>query len=180
MGGIDKGLVEIAGRPMISYVLEALRSQVEHVVINANRNLDRYATLDAKVVSDRIADYQGPLAGMASALAASTTPLIMTVPCDAPLLPTDLLQRQLAALTESAAEIAVVSVDAQLQPVFLLMQRSVLPGLEECLAAGERKIDRWIPAHRWISVDLSDCRDCFINVNSPEDAAAVASRLSAR
>lgn len=180
MGGIDKGLVEIAGRPMIGYVLEALRSQVDRVLINANRNLNRYAALDVEVVSDRLADYQGPLAGIASALSAASTPLVTTVPCDAPLLPTNLVQRLLAPLREADAEIAVVSVERRLQPVFLLMRRSVLAGLQAYLAGGERKIDRWFPTHRWISVDLSDCSDCFINVNSPADAAAVTPRLPPR
>ena len=178
MGGLDKGLVELAGKPMVSHVLAALAPQVGSLMINANRNLERYRALGVRVLEDRLGGYQGPLAGMASALEAISTPLMLTAPCDAPLLPPDLAQRlYLPLAADHAAEIAVASCGGRLQPVFLLMRREVLAGLREFLAGGERKIDRWLPRHLWVSVDLSDRLECFANVNTPEDRAELERRL---
>jgi molybdopterin-guanine dinucleotide biosynthesis protein A len=178
MGGQDKGWVEIAGKSMVNHVLEALAPQVSRVLINANRNLERYRSLGVTVIEDRLGGYQGPLAGVASALEATTTPLLLTVPCDAPLLPHDLAWRLYQSLEEQDAEIAVASSAGRLQTVFLLLRREVLEGLRAFLAEDDRKIDRWIPRHRWTAVDLSDCPQCFVNVNSPEDLTVLELRLN--
>ena len=98
MGGQDKGLVELAGRPMIAHVLAALAPQVEWILVNANRNLDRYAAFGWPVVRDEDTGFLGPLAGLAAGMRAAATPLVMTSPCDCPMLPPQLAQRLLAAL----------------------------------------------------------------------------------
>jgi molybdopterin-guanine dinucleotide biosynthesis protein A len=173
MGGRDKGLVEVAGRPMIEYVLEALRPQVKTVMINANRNAGFYARYGVPVIADALAGFNGPLAGMASGMHAARTPMIITVPCDSPFVPNDLVQRLAAAKQDATAEIAVAHNGERMQPVFALLDTALLDSLEEFLGRGERKIDRWFAERRSTSVDFSDRPETFINVNTPEEASRV-------
>lgn len=179
MGGTDKGLVELAGRPMIEYVLDLLQPQVQAILINANRNLDRYRQYGHPVIPDRDGDYSGPLAGMASAMGAAHTRYILTAPCDSPLLPGDLAARLLAALREGSAELAVAHDGERLQPVFALIDVSLRPSLEQALANDERKIDRWYGQHVMAVADFSDRKDAFRNVNTPQELDHLAERLAA-
>lgn len=177
MGGTDKGLVELAGRPMIEYVLQSLEPQVHAILINANRNLDRYRRYGHPVIPDRDGDYSGPLAGMCSAMAAAHTPFVVTAPCDSPLLPFDLTARLLAALQDQHAELAVAHDGERLQPVFALLPVALRPSLEQALAAHERKIDRWYARHNVATADFSDRKHAFRNVNTPEDLTSLAEQL---
>jgi molybdopterin-guanine dinucleotide biosynthesis protein A len=178
MGGQDKGLIELAGRPMIAHVLAALAPQVEWLVINANRNLDRYAGFGWPVVRDDDTGFLGPLAGLAAGMRAASSALVMTAPCDCPLLPPDLASRLHDALEREDAEIAVPHDGARLQPVFMLVRRALTDSLEAYLAGGGRKIDRWFEHHRLAQVDFSDRPDTFVNVNDPEERRAVEARLA--
>jgi molybdopterin-guanine dinucleotide biosynthesis protein A len=180
MGGNDKGLVEVGGRPLIAWTLEAFRSQVDAILISANRNLDRYARFGNPVISDTLAGFQGPLAGMHTAMRAAATPLVATVPCDVPFLPPDLVARLRAALEAAGAEIAVAHNGERVQPVFALLRCTLADSLEQYLALGERKIDRWFARHTTATADFSDCPNTFLNVNSPGDAARVEARLRER
>lgn len=179
MGGMDKGLVELAGRPMIAHVLAALAPQVEHVIINANRNLDRYAGFGWPVVPDDDAGFLGPLAGLAAGLRAAVTPLVLTAPCDCPLLAPDLVARLYSALEQARAEIAVPFDGERLQPVFALVRRELGDSLAAYLAAGDRKIDRWFAQHRLAQVDFSALPETFVNVNDPDERAALEARFAA-
>ena len=169
MGGIEKGLVEIAGRPMIEWIIERLESQVDDIIINANRNHERYAGYGFPVVADGFGDYEGPLAGFAAAMERAATGTILTVPCDSPFPPPELAQRLLAAMRDSDAELAVAHDGDRLQPVYALLPVSLLDSLRSFLAAGERKIDRWYARHRMATADFSDRREAFLNLNRPED-----------
>ena len=181
MGGIDKGLVDFAGRPLVSRVAEALRPQVGRLVINANRNHDTYGSLGFEIVPDTLADYQGPLAGFAAAMAAASTPWILTVPCDGPFVAPDLAARLAGALTQSCAdapaELAVADDGERLQPVYALLAVDLAGSLSRFLAEGERKIDRWYARHRYAVADMSDCPRCFTNINTLEDSAALAEEM---
>jgi molybdopterin-guanine dinucleotide biosynthesis protein A len=177
MGGQDKGLVALNGRPMVEYVLRALRPLVRRVLINANRNLDDYRGLGVGVVADAMADFQGPLAGMASAMPEADSPYLATTPCDSPFLPEDYVARMLAALERDDAEIAVAHDGERMQPVFTLMQTRLESSLIESLRGGERKIDRWFGRHRFALADFSDSPDTFININTPEERHVVEHRL---
>ena len=179
MGGRDKGLIPVAGKPMIAHVIAALEPQVTTLLINANRNLDAYAEHGYPVVQDVVEGYCGPLAGMASAMGAVRTPYILTAPCDSPFVPPDLLRRLAGALQEENAEIGVAHNGDRMQPVFALLACDLLPSLQEFLDAGERKIDRWYAARRTAVADFSDTPDAFLNLNTPEDVAAVEARLGA-
>ena len=93
MGGVDKGLISLCGRPMVEWTIRALRPQVETIAINANRNSDLYAGFGYAVVADNDSGFLGPLAGMASGMRAARTTHILTVPCDSPLIVPDLAER---------------------------------------------------------------------------------------
>jgi molybdopterin-guanine dinucleotide biosynthesis protein A len=197
LGGLDKGLMDYAGRPLVEWVIAALRPQVRTLIINANRNLERYRAYGWPVVSDRTADFQGPLAGIASALAVAETPYILTLPCDGPRPPADLGRRLCEALwtpvsllgnssgslvaaggeTPTAigpAEIAVASDGARLQPVHALIPTCLASSLDEFLTAGERRVDRWYARHRTAIADFSDQPRAFANINDDEDARRLA------
>jgi len=177
MGGQDKGLVGLSGRPMVQHVIDRLSPQVEEILVSANRNQEQYAALGYRVVPDLIAGYQGPLAGMASALQTATTPYVITVPCDSPLIGSDLVARLAGALIHENAEVAVAYDGERTHPVFLLLGRSLLPSLLDFLQSGNRKIDLWLARHRTAMADFRDCPEYFINVNDEGEHQAVETRL---
>ena len=180
MGGDDKGLVTLAGRCMIEYVVDALRPQVATLIVNANRNQARYAALTGlPVVADDVGDFAGPLAGMASAMAHARTALLLSVPCDSPLVAPDLAARLHAALAADGADIAVARDRERMQPVFALLRTDLLADLRAALAAGERKIDRWYATHRLVEVDFSDRESMFLNINTPQERDDLAARMQA-
>ena len=169
MGGRDKGLIEVGGRPMIEYALAALRPQVSAVIINANRNHAIYARYGCPLVADALQGYHGPLAGMASAMLAAQTACLATLPCDSPAVPADLVARLYRGLRGAGAEIVVAHDGERMQPVFSLLRCRLLDSLQAFLQEGERKIDRWYARHQTVCVDFSDCPEAFTNVNTPED-----------
>ena len=107
MGGVDKGLQKHQGMPLAMHAMLRLAPQVGHVMINANRNLGAYESMGVPVWPDALADYPGPLAGFLAGLEHCETPYLVTVPCDSPLFPEDLVDRLAQALAERDAEIAM-------------------------------------------------------------------------
>ena len=180
MGGIDKGLVDLGGKPMIEHVLAALRPQVGRLLINANRNLEAYARFGVPVVTDTFEGFQGPLAGIYSGLAVVETPYLLTAPCDSPLLAPDLAACMVRALDAEQADLAVAHDGQRQQPVFLLLRRELAPDLQAYLAGGDRKIDLWFARHRVANADLGHRRDSFVNVNDPEERRRVEALLASR
>jgi molybdopterin-guanine dinucleotide biosynthesis protein A len=173
MGGVDKGLVDLAGRPMIVHVLERFRPQVGEIVINANQNLDRYAAFGVPVVADSVGGFAGPLAGLHAGLARTSKPFVCTVPCDSPFLPHDLVTRLAAALEHEHADLAVARTFEQPHPVFALMRRDVMPGLAAFLDAGGRKIDAWYAALAVAEVAFDDEAEAFRNINTRDELAGI-------
>ncbi len=174
MGGIDKGLVELDGAPMVAHVLARLAPQVGEILINANQNLDRYAAFGHPVVADEVGGFAGPLAGLAAGMARAASAYVATVPCDSPFLPVDLVARLSAAMT-GATELTVAKTFAQPHPVFALARRDVLPNLAAFLAGGGRKIDAWYAALRIVEVPFDDEEAAFRNINTADELAAAAS-----
>lgn len=179
MGGGDKGLTELAGKPLIEYALARLAPQVDALIINANRNVARYADYGHPVVTDERQGFQGPLAGMASGLKAAETEFMVCAPCDSPLLPEDLVERLFRQLREQDAELSVAHNGERLQPVFTLMRAALADSLLAFLDGGGRKIDQWFQRHQLAVVDFSDQPAAFSNVNSPEELDAMAGSLHA-
>jgi len=167
MGGVDKGLQLLRGRPMIEWVLERLAPQVSEVIVNANQNLEKYQTYGHRVVPDEIAGFAGPLAGLHAGLKAASNPLVITVPCDSPFLPSDLVLRLKQSLGEN--HLAVARTGEQPHPVFSLMKRQVRESLEAFLAAGGRKIDAWYAALQVVEVSFDDQADAFRNINTLDE-----------
>jgi molybdopterin-guanine dinucleotide biosynthesis protein A len=169
MGGIDKGLQLLNGRPLGSHVIERLAPQVDELLINANQNGERYASFGHRVVPDQIPDFAGPLAGVHAALSAAAYPLVATAPCDSPFLPADLVFRLFSALTTSDADLAVARTFDQPHPVFCLCRRTVLPHLSEFLAAGGRKFEHWYATLKAVEVAFDDEAEAFANINTRDD-----------
>lgn len=180
MGGEDKGLVELSGQPMVQHVIDAIRPQVGHIVINANRHHDTYSRFGCPVVADEFEGYCGPLAGMASGMRTVDTPYMVTVPCDSPLVPEDLVKRLYLELAREEAEISVAHDGDRMHPVFSLMQSRLLDSMLAYLKSGERKIDRWFGRHRLAVTDFSDEPETFMNINTPEELARLESRMQGK
>jgi len=171
MGGVDKGLQALEGRPMVAWAIERLAPQVDTLVVNANQNLEAYRAFGYPVVSDAVGGFAGPLAGLHAGLQATHTALAVTVPCDSPFLPTDLVARLRAALDAQDADLAVAKTGSQPQPVFSLVRRRVLPHLERFLQSGGRKIDAWYASLAVVEVSFDDQAEAFSNINTRDELA---------
>jgi molybdopterin-guanine dinucleotide biosynthesis protein A len=176
MGGLDKGLAPLHGTAMALCALQRLRPQVGAALISANRNLETYAAFGTPVWPDHpgLGDYAGPLAGFLSALSHSDTPYLVTVPCDAPLFPMDLVQRLARALVQHRAAIAVASCpdehgQMRAQPVFCLMATALRQSLLDFTRAGGRKVQVWASQQACVQVPFNrpgDDPGSFFNANS--------------
>ena len=180
MGGADKGLVPVNGRPMIAWVIDTLRLQVAEVLINANRNRDRYGEFGSRVIDDGDSEFRGPLAGMLSGMRAARTPWLAIVPCDSPLITSHLVERLYDAVMASGSRIAAAHDGERLQPVCALLACGLVDDLAGYLDDGERKIDRWYARHGYATVDFSDVATSFANINAPDDRRALEVALAER
>jgi molybdenum cofactor guanylyltransferase len=172
MGGVDKGLKALRGKPMVAWVIERFASQVDEVLINANQNLDTYAALGYPVIPDAIGGFAGPLAGLHRGLSEARHELIATVPCDSPFLPHDLIRRLYNSLANSGSDIAVAKTGDQPHPVFCLCRKKVLSGLTAYLAGGGRKIDAWYARLKIVEVAFDDNPVAFSNINTENELRA--------
>lgn len=179
MGGGDKGLVELSGKPLIEYALAALSPQVDTIIINANRNQTRYAVYGYPVIADSRQGFQGPLAGMLSCLQEAETEFMVSVPCDSPLLPDDLVSRLFRQLSDESAEISVAHNGHRMQPVFALMPTSLASSMLAFLDGGGRKIDIWFKRHKLAVTDFSDKPESFRNINNPGELERMEAELDA-
>ena len=172
MGGVDKGLSLLGGEPLVEHIIRRLAPQVGRLIINANQNHDIYAGFGYPVVGDRIEGHAGPLAGLEAGLAACTTPYLLTVPCDSPLLPADLVSRLAACLTAHKASIAVARTGEQLHPVFSLIRSDELPELQAFINAGGRRMEAGLRRLCWAPCPFDDCPEAFANINTPDELRA--------
>lgn len=181
MGGIDKGLVSLRDKPMVQWVFEALTPQVGEVMINANRNLERYGALDARVFADDREGYLGPLSGLSSAMGVlgrdDAAHWIMMVPCDSPFVPLDLVERLAAQAMSGEHDIVSCHDGERLQPVFSLVHRKLKSSLDKFLDDGERKIDRWFGLHNHGECDFSHATRTFININTDDERLQIEADL---
>ena len=167
MGGVDKGLELLHGKSMVAAVLARLAPQVSEILINANQNLDAYARFGHRVVPDAIGGFAGPLAGLHACLGEARHEVVVTVPCDSPFLPLDLVSRLKKELKDN--DLAVAKTGKQAHPVFSLVRTSVRQNLESFLTAGGRKIDAWYSTLRFVEVAFDDEADAFRNINTREE-----------
>ena len=176
MGGVDKGLQLFRGRPLAAHAIDRLAPQVHEILVSANRHVDRYAALAARVLvddaSDALESYPGPLAGILAGLRAARTPWLAVVPCDAPFLPLDLVARLARAAAGADGRGAVVQRDhgdrdLRLEPVCCLLATSLSDDLAGYLASGRRKVEGWVAQHA-VPVLFDDAGDdaAFANFNT--------------
>lgn len=175
MGGVDKGLQLHLGRPLALHALERLRPQVGGLMVNANRHLDAYAAFGVPVHPDPLPEFPGPLAGLLAGLMHCRTPWLVTVPCDTPDFPADLVAR-LAEAAQAADIVMAASLEdgaVRTQPVFSLVRATLAADLRATLEAGERKVDRWTARHRMavVTFDRSEDAAAFFNANTPQELA---------
>ncbi|MBA1444151.1 MAG: molybdenum cofactor guanylyltransferase [Chromatiales bacterium] len=167
MGGEDKGLTPLNGRLLIEYVIEAVKPQTDHLLISANRNFDRYGNFGFAVIPDPIDGFPGPLAGMLSALQHTTADLLLTVPCDGPWVPTNLLERLFTTLANENADVCCVHDGERMHPVFSLIRRELTTELTAYIDAGGRAVHRWFKQQRLALADFSSDPELFTNINTP-------------
>ncbi len=176
MHGLDKGLQLHDGTALALHVLRRLAPQVGLVAINANRNAEDYAAMGVPIVPDTLPDSPGPLAGFLAGLEQCTTDLLVTVPCDVPMLPIDLVGRLQTALDAEGADLAMAATrevgDVRLQPTFCLMRIGVKASLRSFLADGGRKVSAWTTTLPNAVVVFDDLA-AFANVNTLADLQAL-------
>lgn len=179
MGGKDKGLLQFRGKALIAYALEAVGAIAGRVLISANRNREQYALFGYPVIADAATRFEGPLAGLLSAMRAAETHYVLAVPCDSPLMTGALLQRLVAARAAENAEIAAAHDGHRLHPVFLLVERRLADDLEHFLNGGGRKVESWLTRHRLALADFGDRPEALCNVNTPGELSELESRPAA-
>ncbi|MGE8319600.1 MAG: molybdenum cofactor guanylyltransferase MobA [Comamonas sp.] len=191
MGHADKGLVLLQGRPLAAWAAQQLAPQVGPLLLNANRHIAQYQTLGWPVVSDAGFDgptprHAGPLAGFLAGLEHCRTPWLVTVPCDTPRFPADLVARLAAAAQAGQADIAMVCTPdddgaSVLQPVFCLMKASLQASLRDFLEQGGQRVRQWAQQHAFVQVLVEpDGPASFFNANTPADLQWLEQSLALR
>jgi molybdopterin-guanine dinucleotide biosynthesis protein A len=179
MGGQDKGLVLLSGRYMIDYVIAALRPQVGDLLISANRHIDDYAKVaQCPVLADSFGHYDGPVAGMATALAAAQTDYVLFAPCDSPRVSSQLAQRLYTRLIQTDAKVSVAYDGNRIHSVFSLLKRSLLTDLLAFLESGERSIQRFFAMTELARADFSDIPETLLNINTCQQVETFVSTKS--
>ena len=178
MDGQDKGLLKLIDKPMIDYVIQRLKPQVEQILISANRHIGQYEQFGYPVLLDEYDDFRGPMAGMAKGLASIDSEYLLTVPCDGPLLPIDLAIRMLD-YAQKMKNKAVFAFDGQhKQPTYNLLHSDLLPAILCSLQKKEYKLGKWLLDNNAGKVDFSDQKSAFLNVNTADDLKRLLKKLS--
>ncbi len=168
----DKGLIFFKNRPLISYVSSAIQKEVCCILVSANRNLNTYQEF-GEVITDNLPGFQGPLAGVFSALGKVKTKYLLIVPCDAPFINSCLITRLLKHMQQSNADICVATDGQIIHPTFALINTDLKDNLSDFLAKNNRKMGLWFRNNHTHEVNFSDCTNMFVNLNSPEDFDAI-------
>lgn len=168
MQGQDKGLILFNQKPLIGHVVDVVKNMVDSIWVSANRNLDAYQAF-GQVISDELADYQGPLAGISSVLNCTTKPYLLILPCDGPYVQEILVERLAQTMVETKARACVAIENNNMHPTFALLHVDMAPALSTYLETGQRQLRRFFLDNQAMLVDFSDHPRMFVNLNSPED-----------
>ncbi|MGA7799451.1 MAG: molybdenum cofactor guanylyltransferase MobA [Gammaproteobacteria bacterium] len=171
MGGQDKGLIEVGGRPAIEYPIDAVSSQVGALLISANRNQASYRTYGVPVVGDSQSGFPGPLAGILSAMDAARTDYLLTLPCDALLLRPGFVSSMTDAFAAGAGNACLAWDGQRRQPMFALLHCELAQSLRAFLGAGGRRALTWVESLQPTLADFSGRSEWFFNMNTPADRA---------
>ena len=167
MGGKDKGLQELNGKPLWQHVADALRVQVGAIAVSANRHIDIYQQRGYPVYQDALANYPGPLAGMLSVMQQADDEWFLFCPCDTPFIPSVLAERMIEHRKD--APVVWVHDGERDHPAITLISKKLCPDLRAYLASGERRVMVFMRQSGGHSVDFSDLKEAFVNVNTTED-----------
>ena len=185
MGGMDKGLIELHHKPLVTWVIERIKPQVRQILINANRNQEIYSQWGYPIFPDATPDYAGPLAGFQAGLSATRAEYLLVVPCDSPLVPINLVRELFRGFNSEQTQLTyvatpVISEDGetsfQTHPVFCLMKSNVLPSLNNFIHSGQRKIDKWFKELHSVQIVFND-DSAFANINSPDELKEITQKL---
>lgn len=169
MQGADKGLVSFKDQTLVEAVIDRIRPQVDELVISANRNIETYRKLGYPVVTDAISGYPGPLTGIAAALDVIKSDYLVTVPCDSPYVPTDLVEKLSEAFfTNPSLKCASVISQGLKQPIFMMIKKEMRTSIEAFLGKGERKVRAWLESEGVAWVEFDDL-SAFDNFNTLEE-----------
>ena len=177
MGGVDKGLITLNEKCMIEHCITKLRPQVDQIFISANRNIEQYSQYGITVLEDNFGDYEGPLAGILRALEISKNEPVLVVPCDAPLLSSELVNRLLEPYVEDETTAVIPHDGIRLQTLFGLYSHDAISSLTDYLASGQRKVETWVSTLPHGVVDYSNEKESFMNINTDCDLQAAQSIL---
>jgi molybdopterin-guanine dinucleotide biosynthesis protein A len=167
-GGQDKGLILLAGQPLVAWVVGRLRAQVHALAISANRNQAAYAEY-GQVVADAMPGQPGPLAGVHAASCCLEDEWVLTAPCDMPFLPVDLVGRLYAGARQAGVAAVYAADDAQAHYTIMLIRRTLLTDIPLFLDQGGRRVQDWLARVQARPVRFGDAPQAFFNVNTPED-----------
>ncbi len=177
MDGQDKGLLNLIDKPMIAHVIARIKPQVNQIIISANRHIEEYQKFGYEVLLDEHDDFRGPLAGMAQGLSHSKSEYLLTVPCDGPLLPSDMAFRMLNVIQKNNTK-AVFAFDGKSkQPTYNLIHTDLLNSIEQSLKHQEHKLGKWLLDNGANRVDFSDEKEAFLNVNTHKDLELLVKNL---
>ncbi len=165
MGGVDKGLVKLDGKPLIEHVIARLQPQISSLIISANRNIEHYQKYGYPVITDQI-NNQGPLGGILSALLQCKSDWLLTIPCDTPYPPPNLRLRMHQTANQTACLLFTAHDGQRRQPLFSMIHRRLINSLQTFLASQEKKVTLWLKQEGTIEVDFSDQPMAFININT--------------
>lgn len=174
----DKGLVFYQGHPLVSYAIAALKPLVNELIINANRHHEQYQQFGLPVFADQSNNFDGPLAGIFSAMIHSDAEVLLIVPCDAPLIQTKHLQKLLDTRASLNADVAVAFDGERQHSVFLAIHTCLQTSLEHYLASGQRKVQTWLALHNTVQVDFSDTPEIFTNINTLTELSLLEAKIS--
>ena len=166
MNNQDKGLMTFKGRPMISYALDALIPVVDYVMINANRNIEQYRQFGHPVISDQTDSFDGPLAGVLTAMLQVEAEVLVVIPCDSPFIKAEYLQKLLLSRAENSADVAVAFDGVRVHPVFMAIKTALRKSLQDYLVGGQRKVVSWLEQQNLVQVEFSNEAEIFRNINT--------------
>jgi len=168
MDGEDKGLIVFRELPLIAHVVNVVKPKVSQILISANRNIEEYANF-GKVIRDDLKGFQGPLAGISKALKVCSTPYLLVLPCDSPLVDASLIDSLIEKMEVSKVDICVAHDGSIMHATFALMKTKLEKSLEEFLEEGGRKMALWYRQQSLERIDVSSHLEVLININRPED-----------
>jgi len=179
MGNHDKGLIKLANKALIEYVINTIQQQVDHIIISANRNIDEYQQLGFPVIRDDKNEFNGPLSGIYEALKICTTKYLLVLPCDCPFIEVDIIEKLYKSAEENNSDVVLIHDGQFLQPLFSLISKNALTSLEQCIAAKNFKAKQWMTDQNHSIVE--DNRPMlFFNINNKNDLESAEDLISSR